>query len=196
LKRKIAAEMNLSETAFVTIENGETFEKSSKFALRWFTPTHEVDLCGHVMHIICSFFQLDCRFVYKFFLFYSGYTCNSCYHFSQTWYVKPNLNDQSFIINQHIQSYLSPFYIIGNKEKAIEFNTLSGILKAIQENDSSITLDFPLNPSSPYEAQNLKDIIRVVANNFEIQDVQHCSTTKKLLLRLADKYKRFVLFTP
>jgi len=49
LKRKIAAEMNLSETAFVTIENGETFEKSLKFGLRWFTPTHEVDLCGHVI---------------------------------------------------------------------------------------------------------------------------------------------------
>ena len=53
LKRKIAAEMNLSETAFVTIgdnENGETFQKSSKFDLRWFTPTHEVDLCGHVQY--------------------------------------------------------------------------------------------------------------------------------------------------
>ena len=78
----------------------------------------------------------------------------------------------------------------GNKEKAIEFNTHSGILKAIQEKDSSITLDFPLNPPSPYQAQNLKDIIRVVVENLEIQDVQHSSTTKKLLLRLADKYKR------
>ena len=82
----------------------------------------------------------------------------------------------------------------GNKEKAIEFNTHSGILKAIQEKDSSITLDFPLNPPSPYQAQNLKDIIRVVVENLEIQDVQHSSTTKKLLLRLADKYKRFALF--
>lgn len=42
--------MNLSETAFATIDTdgSETFEKSTKFGLRWFTPSHEVDLCGHV----------------------------------------------------------------------------------------------------------------------------------------------------
>lgn len=38
--QSIAMEMNLSETAFVRrIDKG--------FELRWFTPTHEVDLCGH-----------------------------------------------------------------------------------------------------------------------------------------------------
>lgn len=37
---KIAAENNLSETAFF-VRTGEVFE------LRWFTPTVEVDLCGH-----------------------------------------------------------------------------------------------------------------------------------------------------
>lgn len=36
----IAAEMNLSETAFVT-------PRGNDFGLRWFTPTTEVDLCGH-----------------------------------------------------------------------------------------------------------------------------------------------------
>ena len=36
----IAMEMNLSETAFVLPEN-------DGFCLRWFTPTVEVDLCGH-----------------------------------------------------------------------------------------------------------------------------------------------------
>lgn len=38
----IAMEMNLSETAFVerTAEHGN-------FSLRWFTPTLEIDLCGH-----------------------------------------------------------------------------------------------------------------------------------------------------
>lgn len=36
----VAAEMNLSETAFVSrLPDG--------LELRWFTPTHEVDLCGH-----------------------------------------------------------------------------------------------------------------------------------------------------
>jgi PhzF family phenazine biosynthesis protein len=38
--QRVAAEMNLSETAFIV--SGE-----SGFDLRWFTPTVEVDLCGH-----------------------------------------------------------------------------------------------------------------------------------------------------
>ena len=43
LMQAIAAENNLSETAFtVPSDDGE-----SDFDLRWFTPTSEVDLCGH-----------------------------------------------------------------------------------------------------------------------------------------------------
>ncbi|KAK4008055.1 hypothetical protein OUZ56_013212 [Daphnia magna] len=142
LKSKIAAEMNLSETAFATIDTdgSETFEKSTKFGLRWFTPSHEVDLCGHA-----------------------------------------TLATAAVI-----------FHKLGNKEKTIEFKTRSGILKAIQEGESSITLDFPINPPAPYEAENLPDIVRIVVGNLEIQEVQHSATTKKLLLRLADKYNRFV----
>jgi len=37
---KIAAEFNLSETAFVECQNG-------KYHIRWFTPATEVKLCGH-----------------------------------------------------------------------------------------------------------------------------------------------------
>jgi PhzF family phenazine biosynthesis protein len=40
--QNVAAEMNLSETAFV-----RPLGTSSKFSLRWFTPKSEVDLCGH-----------------------------------------------------------------------------------------------------------------------------------------------------
>ncbi len=36
----IAAENNLAETAYYVRENG-------RYRLRWFTPTVEVDLCGH-----------------------------------------------------------------------------------------------------------------------------------------------------
>jgi PhzF family phenazine biosynthesis protein len=36
----VAQEMNLSETAFL-------FPKDNDYLLRWFTPTTEVDLCGH-----------------------------------------------------------------------------------------------------------------------------------------------------
>ena len=38
--QSVAAEMNLAETAFLV-------EKDDGFDLRWFTPTVEVDLCGH-----------------------------------------------------------------------------------------------------------------------------------------------------
>jgi PhzF family phenazine biosynthesis protein len=38
----VAREMNLSETSFLHWEDG-----SGSFRLRWFTPTVEVDLCGH-----------------------------------------------------------------------------------------------------------------------------------------------------
>lgn len=40
--QKIAMEMNLSETAFVEKTGDE-----GHFNLRWFTPTLEIDLCGH-----------------------------------------------------------------------------------------------------------------------------------------------------
>lgn len=40
--QSLAAEMNLSETAFVKSRDGQ-----GEFSLRWFTPTMEVDLCGH-----------------------------------------------------------------------------------------------------------------------------------------------------
>lgn len=38
--QSVAAEMNLSETAFL-------LEQDDGYSLRWFTPTVEVDLCGH-----------------------------------------------------------------------------------------------------------------------------------------------------
>lgn len=40
--QQVAAEMNLSETSFVV-----PTEEANRFHLRWFTPTTEVDLCGH-----------------------------------------------------------------------------------------------------------------------------------------------------
>ena len=40
----LAAEMNLSETAFVDLS---TVASTGEIGLRWFTPTVEVDICGH-----------------------------------------------------------------------------------------------------------------------------------------------------
>ena len=40
IMQKIAFENNLSETAFL-------YKKGNKYNLRWFTPSFEIDLCGH-----------------------------------------------------------------------------------------------------------------------------------------------------
>jgi PhzF family phenazine biosynthesis protein len=41
-----SSEFNLSETAFVSCQN-QDFKNSKKFNLKWFTPTNQVNLCGH-----------------------------------------------------------------------------------------------------------------------------------------------------
>ena len=51
--QKVAREMNLSETAFLRSRDGAEPQRGAEprgiksFDLRWFTPTVEVDLCGH-----------------------------------------------------------------------------------------------------------------------------------------------------
>ncbi len=45
--QSIAAEMNLSETAFVVPQEKKSLKDTQKFSLRWFTPKTEVLLCGH-----------------------------------------------------------------------------------------------------------------------------------------------------
>ena len=56
LMRQIAAENNLSETAFAVKEDSE-------YHLRWFTPAGEIDLCGHATlaaaHVIANFVEPD-----------------------------------------------------------------------------------------------------------------------------------------
>lgn len=44
LMQRIAQENNLSETAFITRQQGEG---DGRYLIRWFTPETEVDLCGH-----------------------------------------------------------------------------------------------------------------------------------------------------
>ncbi|MBX2863909.1 MAG: PhzF family phenazine biosynthesis protein [Leptolyngbyaceae cyanobacterium MAG.088] len=49
LMQQIAAEMNLSETAFLyPLEgDGDPLEGDGNYSLRWFTPAAEIALCGH-----------------------------------------------------------------------------------------------------------------------------------------------------
>ncbi len=57
LMQKIAAEVNLSETAFVTSKGESSFE------VRFFTPECEIDLCGHAT--IAAFYVLKERIIGK-----------------------------------------------------------------------------------------------------------------------------------
>jgi trans-2,3-dihydro-3-hydroxyanthranilate isomerase len=52
--QKIAAEMSMSETAFIS----QTTRPDATFRIRFFTPTHEVDMSGHVI-IAASFALLE-----------------------------------------------------------------------------------------------------------------------------------------
>lgn len=45
--QSVAAEMNLSETAFLRTKTAEPWKDAHHFSLRWFTPSTEVPLCGH-----------------------------------------------------------------------------------------------------------------------------------------------------
>ncbi|MEM9808687.1 MAG: PhzF family phenazine biosynthesis protein [Cyanobacteria bacterium P01_D01_bin.56] len=58
LMQQIATEMNLSETAFLY-----PLEGAGNYSLRWFTPTAEVDLCGHATlasaHVLWTEGHLD-----------------------------------------------------------------------------------------------------------------------------------------
>ena len=47
IMQSIAAENNLAETAFLVARNDSAADDGADFDLRWFTPTVEVDLCGH-----------------------------------------------------------------------------------------------------------------------------------------------------
>jgi PhzF family phenazine biosynthesis protein len=59
--QQIATEMNISETAFITKANNSS--SNSRYFLQWFTPTNEVDLCGHATlataHILFEQFLQD-----------------------------------------------------------------------------------------------------------------------------------------
>lgn len=67
--QSIAAENNLSETAFLVRSSGgnSSDTPSADYELRWFTPTKEVDLCGHATlasgHVVLNRLDPEAPFV-------------------------------------------------------------------------------------------------------------------------------------
>lgn len=139
IMQKIALENNLSETAFFV-------PKDDGFHIRWFTPTNEVDLCGHATLAT------------------------------------------AFVI----------FNILDYDQNIIEFDSKSGLLKVIKDDDNLI-LDFPAQPPTPCEtpqeiinALNItpieclesEDFIAVLNDESDVQSVEpDFEELKKLGLR-------------
>ncbi|WP_371395628.1 PhzF family phenazine biosynthesis protein [Fretibacter rubidus] len=67
--QKIAAENNLSETVFIVARSTESDNKGTGFDLRWFTPTLEIDFCGHATiaaaHILATEYGLKPPFTFR-----------------------------------------------------------------------------------------------------------------------------------
>ncbi|KAM6977888.1 phenazine biosynthesis-like domain-containing protein [Aplochiton taeniatus] len=141
LYQKIAAEMNLSETAFITkINPADDFSTGARFRLRWFTPTNEVPLCGHAT----------------------------------------------------LASAAVLFYQKKNTNATVVFDTKSGPLSVRQQGES-IIMDFPLNTPDQKDPSDFKDLIKAVVGDQPVQEVCFNSTTKKLMIRLADSCGRQIL---
>lgn len=146
--QKLASEMNLSETAYVSpvkgaeIAGGEDAwaENGERFSLRWFTPTNEVALCGHAT-----------------------------------------------LATAHVL-----FHHLGNKNKQIQFETMSGVLLA-RKSGENIVLDFPANPPEelhPTLKADLANLVKALVGDMVLKELRISHKTKKLLLRLDDSYTR------
>ncbi|XP_038061155.1 phenazine biosynthesis-like domain-containing protein 1 [Patiria miniata] len=141
-KMKVAAELNLSETAYLqTLVPGDTFQTASRMRIRWFTPTNEVNLCGHAT----------------------------------------------------VASAAALFYVVGNRNDVIRFESLSGEVIAKREGDF-IGLDFPLNPPAPEERAPLAELIQACLGTIVPADVRFTMmANQELLLRLPDSENRATL---
>ena len=120
LMQKIAFENNLSETAFFIYNE-------KRFHIRWFSPTNEVDLCGHATLAT------------------------------------------AFVI----------FNILGYDQNIIEFESKSGLLKVIKDDDNLI-LDFPAQPPKPC------DISQDIINALNITPIE-CLKSQDLIVVLNDE---------
>ncbi len=127
IMQKIAFENNLSETAFFV-------QKGNGFHIRWFSPTNEVDLCGHATLAT------------------------------------------AFVI----------FNILNYSQNIIEFDSKSGLLKVIKDEDNLI-LNFPAQPPTPcntpqeiinalnitpIECLKSEDLIVVLNEESDVQDME------------------------
>lgn len=146
-KQAIAAEMKLSETAFVSKKNPQDdFSTARRFKLRWFTPEVEVPLCGHAT----------------------------------------------------LATAVTIFRELGNTSAELEFDTMSGVLKASKGDDGTILLNMPAVTTEPVKEEKTRELVQAVVGHLPVCEVRYSPELKKLLVRLDDSCtsKQLKQFTP
>lgn len=93
LLMNIASEFNLSETAFILPKE----KQKNLFYLRWFTPTNEVDLCGHAtLATSCVLYNFNISSRKKPITFYTKNDILKAFFVKKE---KININNKNFDIN-------------------------------------------------------------------------------------------------
>ncbi|KAM8876165.1 phenazine biosynthesis-like domain-containing protein isoform 1-T1 [Synchiropus picturatus] len=168
LYQKIATEMNLSETAFITrINPSDDFMNASRFRLRWFTPTNEVNLCGHAtLAAAAVLFQhkknVNSRLVFE----------------TKSGDLSVRQLDESFVMDFPLNTPTKQDP--NNFRDVIKVSQLAIVFFGDAVRIASITHD-----SVP--------VMQAAVGDHPVQDVYLNDRTKKLLVRLADSCDRTVL---
>ncbi|GBN91151.1 Phenazine biosynthesis-like domain-containing protein 1 [Araneus ventricosus] len=137
LKQKIAAEINLSETAFLkTVNEIDSFQSGKRFSLSWFTPSSEVRLCGHATLATAAVLFKECN----------------------------------------------------NESQVLEFETLSGVLKAERVQNDRIQLNLPAYESNPVNEEYQK-LVKAFTKTLPVEEAV-LSVSKNVLIRLSDTVTR------
>ncbi|XP_068213710.1 phenazine biosynthesis-like domain-containing protein 2 [Palaemon carinicauda] len=86
------------------------------------------------------------------------------------------------------------FSCLGNKNKEIKFETLSGVL-VVRREDNQLVMDFPANPAVALDSKQtplLAPLVEASTTTLrtKVQDVKLCSAIKYLLIRFNDSVTR------
>lgn len=97
--QEIATQVNVPETVFVSPKNMSQAEKKADFEVRFYTPTQEVDFCGHASVAAFTF------------LYQKGVICSGCYYQSTKLGILPVwINDEGLVtLEQSNVSYHQQF---------------------------------------------------------------------------------------
>eukprot|EP00039_Didymoeca_costata_P013861 m.217471 g.217471 ORF g.217471 m.217471 type:complete len:287 (-) comp15886_c1_seq4:102-962(-) len=118
-------------------------------------------------------------------------TFESSDHFSLRWFTPTR--EVPLCGHATLASAIALFQGRDNKSDALRFETLSGCLVASRK-DSLVSMDLPHNAPISLEKNNkYEPLARLTVGQIEIHSMAYSSSTKKLLVRLADDTSRETL---